>query len=86
MFKITLWKSIVCGSIFLIGFLPPRWPLRLILVEILGGPLRKVLMKFPGLFFIDKPYYNYPGGVVVLTTYALLIYLIWSLIQFYFNR
>lgn len=77
----TLWKAVICGTLFVIGLLPPHVTLRLIVVETLGGPLRSMLRNRPGLFFPDKPYYNQRGGIAVMTAWSLLLYLLWSAAQ-----
>ena len=81
MIKQVGWKNLICGLIFLIGLLPVQVTFRLLVVELIGGPLRGILGRFPGIFFQDKPYYTYMGGVIVMLIFSGIVYLIWTLVE-----
>jgi hypothetical protein len=86
MTRSTLVKNLVCCGLVAVSFLSPYSTLRLLIVEILGGPLRTVLGNFPALFFRDKPYYNLYGSLAVTAIYAILTYSIWSVVQYFARR
>ncbi|NVK21930.1 MAG: hypothetical protein HWD86_05385 [Kangiellaceae bacterium] len=64
-----------------ISLLPVQNILRLLVVEIIGGPLKYFLGSFEQLFFTDKPYYNYLGGIVVMVIAVIFVLLLWILIE-----
>ncbi len=83
MFKPTLWKSIVAGFFALLILTPPTFGIRLILVLFLPYPPFLSYHSHPELYWKDKPIMglNGTGGNILLGFYAIVIYLVWSIIQ-----